>query len=167
MESDNLSRTRDELTLLLDELRSFSANRTAGIHRKCIANLYYAAFHAVRALLFFHGLDTRTHEGTQRLFAAHFVKPGLMPKAHFAMVLDSRRRYRDRYRTGSGSVFDTDTDSDADQENGRRTPAALRECRRDALRVDVAASPAASPPAWARAPPAARVRTSRLPRTMN
>lgn len=82
VESDNLSRSRDELTLLLDELRSFSANRTAGIHRKCIANLYYAAFHAVRALLFFHGLDTRTHEGTQRLFAAHFVKPALMPKAH-------------------------------------------------------------------------------------
>jgi uncharacterized protein (UPF0332 family) len=81
-ESDNLTSARDELGLLLDELRSFAANRGAGIHRKCIANLYYAAFHAVRAMLFYHGLDTRTHEGTQRLFAAHFVKPGLMPKAH-------------------------------------------------------------------------------------
>jgi len=81
-EPDNLSSTRDELTLLLDELRSFAANRAAGVHRKCIANLYYAAFHAVRAMLFYHGLDTRSHEGTQRLFAAHFVKPGRMPKAH-------------------------------------------------------------------------------------
>jgi uncharacterized protein (UPF0332 family) len=81
-ESDNLISTRDEVSLLLDEMRSFAANRDAGIHRKCIANLYYAAFHAVRAMLFYHGLDTRTHEGTQRLFAAHFVKPGLMPKAH-------------------------------------------------------------------------------------
>ena len=81
-EPDNLSGARDELTLLLDELRSFSANRAAGIHRKCIANLYYAAFHAARALLYFHGLESRTHEGTQRLFAAHFVKPGLMPKGH-------------------------------------------------------------------------------------
>jgi uncharacterized protein (UPF0332 family) len=79
---DNLISARDELSLLLDELRSFSANRAAGIHRKCISNLYYAAFHAARALLLFHGLDTRTHEGTQRLFAAHFVKPGLLPKAH-------------------------------------------------------------------------------------
>ncbi|MBK1631042.1 hypothetical protein CKO31_09880 [Thiohalocapsa halophila] len=100
VEPDNLSRSRDELTLLLDELRSFSANRTAGIHRKCIASLYYAAFHAVRALLFFHGLDTRTHEGTQRLFAAHFVKPGLMPKAHLRCLatLESDRLRAD-YQT--------------------------------------------------------------------
>jgi len=42
-EADNLTSARDELGLLLDELRSFAANRGAVIHRKCIANLYYAA----------------------------------------------------------------------------------------------------------------------------
>ncbi len=40
-----------------------------------MSNLYYAAFHAVRALLLADGLETKTHEGTQRLFAAHFAKP--------------------------------------------------------------------------------------------
>ena len=79
---DNLNAAQEELALLLDELRSFAANRNAYIHRKCITNLYYAAFHAVRATLFYHGLDTKTHEGTQRLFAAHFVKPGVLDRAH-------------------------------------------------------------------------------------
>lgn len=75
-EEERLSAIRDELGLLLDELRSFAANRHAGVHRKCISNLYYATFHAVRALLLSHGLEPKTHEGTQRLFAAHFVRPG-------------------------------------------------------------------------------------------
>jgi uncharacterized protein (UPF0332 family) len=79
-EEERLNALRDELGLLKDELRSLSANRRAEIHRKCISNLYYAAFHAVRSLLLSHGLDAKTHEGTQRLFAAHFVKPGLFDK---------------------------------------------------------------------------------------
>lgn len=79
-EEERLSSIRDELCLLLDELRSFVANRSAGVHRKCMSNLYYAAFHAVRALLLADGLETKTHEGTQRLFAAHFVRAGRFAK---------------------------------------------------------------------------------------
>ncbi len=81
-EQERLSAVVDELGLLLDELRSLTANRAAGVHRKCMSNLYYAAFHAVRALLLAHGLEARTHEGTQRLFAAHFVRPGVFPNDH-------------------------------------------------------------------------------------
>jgi uncharacterized protein (UPF0332 family) len=81
-EEERVSAVRDELGLLLDELRSLAANDQAGVHRKSISNLYYAAFHAVRCLLYAHGLDAKTHEGTQRLFAAHFVQPGLFEKAH-------------------------------------------------------------------------------------
>lgn len=80
-EQERLSAVADELGLLQDELRSLAANRAAGVHRKCMSNLYYAAFHAVRALLLAHGLEARTHEGTpvgiQGLFAAHFVRPGV------------------------------------------------------------------------------------------
>jgi uncharacterized protein (UPF0332 family) len=72
----------DELGLLLDDLRSFSANRQVCVHRKCISNLCYAAFHAVRALLFSYGSETKTHEGTQRLFAAHFVRSGAFDRQH-------------------------------------------------------------------------------------
>jgi uncharacterized protein (UPF0332 family) len=81
-EGERLSAVTDELGLLLDELRSFRANRQVGVHRKCISNLYYAAFHAVRALLFGHGMESWTHEGTQRLFAAHFVRPGSFDREH-------------------------------------------------------------------------------------
>jgi uncharacterized protein (UPF0332 family) len=81
-EDERLSAVTDELRLLLDELRSFHANRQVGVHRKCISSLHYAAFHAVRALLFSHGLETKTHEGTQRLFAAHFVRPGAFDREH-------------------------------------------------------------------------------------
>jgi uncharacterized protein (UPF0332 family) len=81
-EDERLSAVTDELGLLLDELRSFRANRQVGVHRKCISNLYFAAFHAVRAILFSHGLESKTHEGTQRLFAAHFVRPGAFDRQH-------------------------------------------------------------------------------------
>jgi len=81
-EDERLSAVADELGLLLDELRSLRANASVGIHRKCIANLYYAAFHTVRALLLSHGLEAKTHEGVQRLFAAHFVKPGAFDRSH-------------------------------------------------------------------------------------
>ena len=111
-QNDNQSAAQDELALLLDELRSFSANRDAGIHRKCITNLYYAAFHAVRALLFWHGFETKSHEGTQRLFAAHFVKPGVMQRAHLKCLatLESdrlRADYQGFYRFDAQDVADS------------------------------------------------------------
>jgi uncharacterized protein (UPF0332 family) len=80
-DDERLSAVADEIGLLLDELRSLAANRSAGVHRKGVTNLYYASVHAVRALLAAHGIEARTDEGTQRLFAAHFVKPGLFDHA--------------------------------------------------------------------------------------
>jgi len=111
-DNNNLSASQDELALLLDELRSFAANRDAGIHRKCITNLYFAAFHSVRALLFWYGFETKSHEGTQRLFAAHFVKPGVMQRAHLKCLarLESdrlRADYQGFYRFDAQDVADS------------------------------------------------------------
>ncbi len=96
-EEERLSAVADELSLLLDELRSCAANRAAQIHRKGVSNLYYASLHAVRALLLAHGLEARTHEGTQRLFAAHFVKPGTFAASHLKTLgrLEADRRRAD------------------------------------------------------------------------
>lgn len=85
-EDERLSAVADELGLLLDELRSLHANASAGIHRKCITNLHYAAFHSARALLLNHGLEAKTHEGVQRLFAAHFVKPGAFDRSNLKVL---------------------------------------------------------------------------------
>jgi len=87
----------DELALLTDELRSLVANLRAGVMRKCISNLYYAGLHAASMLLAAHGLSARTHEGVQRLFAAHFVRTGELPKsaARDLSVLCGRRQAAD------------------------------------------------------------------------
>lgn len=70
----------DRLRMMTDELRSFQANRQAGVHRKCLSNLYYACFHAASLLLEAKGITAKTHEGVNSLFAAHFVKAGLFDK---------------------------------------------------------------------------------------
>src|SRR5205807_550040 len=44
--------------------------------------IYYAAFHAARALLFSSGIAPRSHEALRSMFALHFVKAGKMPAAH-------------------------------------------------------------------------------------
>ncbi len=83
----------DHLTGVDEELRSFVANFKADILRKCVSNLYYACFHATRALLSTKGLYTKTHEGTIRMFSLHFVKSGVVDKrfSSYLSNLESRR----------------------------------------------------------------------------
>lgn len=94
---DRQAAVADELVLLTDEVRSLGANLRAGVMRKCVSNLYYAGLHAAGMLLAAHGLSARTHEGVQRLFAAHFVRSGDFPKtaARDLSVLYGRRQAAD------------------------------------------------------------------------
>ena len=48
-------------------------------YRSCIADLYFATFHAATALLAAKGLRARSHEAAQELLALHFVKPAALP----------------------------------------------------------------------------------------
>jgi uncharacterized protein (UPF0332 family) len=41
-----------------------------------VNRMYYACFYAVNALLIRHGMETKTHAGTQRLFGLNFIKTG-------------------------------------------------------------------------------------------
>ena len=43
-----------------------------------VNRLYYAAFHAVTALLIHNGLHASTHQGVYALLSRHFVKDGIM-----------------------------------------------------------------------------------------
>ena len=70
----------NNLTLLEEELRSFAANVGAGLWRKSVANLYYAAYDATCALLWSKGIKAESHEGAQSMLSLHFVKAGAMPK---------------------------------------------------------------------------------------
>ncbi len=51
-----------------------------GLYSGAINRFYYAAFHAVRALLATKQLDSPKHSGVISLFNREFVKPGLISK---------------------------------------------------------------------------------------
>lgn len=49
---------------------------SVGLHDRALSQLYYAVFHATRALLFTQGLEPRSHRGLRALFRDHFVRTG-------------------------------------------------------------------------------------------
>jgi hypothetical protein len=65
-----------ELQLAEEELRAAHALLGARFARIALSRVYFAVFHAVRALLYSRGLEPRTHTGVQHLFNVHFVKGG-------------------------------------------------------------------------------------------
>ena len=67
------------------------AERWAG----AVSRGYYALFHAVKALLVSQGLEAKTHQGVETLFAQHFIRTGLVERewaAHFVRL----QRYREQ-----------------------------------------------------------------------
>ena len=95
MEAHRLNLARWELEAAHDELRSLLANVAAGVYRKALHNLYFAAFHAVRAHLAAKGIETRTHNAVQMAFSLHFVKPGAVSKGS-AKALSELQAARER-----------------------------------------------------------------------
>jgi uncharacterized protein len=57
-------------------LRAADHLAAAGLHDRATSQLYYAVFHAVRALLFTTGLEPRSHRSLRSLFRQHFVRTG-------------------------------------------------------------------------------------------
>jgi uncharacterized protein (UPF0332 family) len=98
---------RWELAAATDELRSFAANAGAGIPRKALANLYYAAFHMVQALLASRGVVARTHGGVQVAFSLHFVKPGTVSLAS-AKLFSELQAVRERADYQVDLAFDAE-----------------------------------------------------------
>jgi uncharacterized protein (UPF0332 family)/predicted nucleotidyltransferase len=50
-----------------------------GLWGECVSRLYYACYHATRALLFSRGYRFSNHRGVQMLFNQHFAHTGLIP----------------------------------------------------------------------------------------
>ncbi len=65
-----------ELAAADEELRAAEHLIAAGLARIAVGRAYFAAFHAVRALLYADDLAPRSHGGVQHLFNVHFVKTG-------------------------------------------------------------------------------------------
>jgi uncharacterized protein (UPF0332 family) len=75
---EKLTLAQSELRLAAENLAAAPLLARAGFFRVGISNLYYAAHHAVSALLAAHGLEAGSHEGVQTQFGLHFVKPGAL-----------------------------------------------------------------------------------------
>lgn len=86
-----------------DELAAAEALLAAGHPRVALTRSYFAAFHAVRALLFRAGLQPQSHRGVHALFHAHFVRTGTYDSAT-AAVLARLQKYREEadYSVGFG-----------------------------------------------------------------
>ncbi len=90
---ENLSLATTEVELAEQAWRAALLLRDEGLARPAVTQSYYAALHAVNALLVAHGLRPTTHDGSQTLFALHFVKPGAVQAAlgkRFAQLYSQR-----------------------------------------------------------------------------
>jgi uncharacterized protein (UPF0332 family) len=65
----------------------------SGYLRAAVSRLYYACFHAVEALLWTEGLESKKHAGIRSLFEQHWVASGKLPREmgkFYHHLLDSR-----------------------------------------------------------------------------
>ena len=71
--------------------------RTAGLWNNLAGRLYYAAFHAVSALLIHDHHNVGTHQGAVIMFNQYYIKTGILPKEDgtFYSQLQSMREKSD------------------------------------------------------------------------
>ncbi len=75
-----------ELGIADEELRAAEHLLSAALPRVALTRAYFAAFHAIRGLLYAEDLAPRSHEGVQHLFNVHFVKTGRFEPAASRLV---------------------------------------------------------------------------------
>ena len=66
----------DELRLAASALRSAEALLQLELTPDAASRIYYAAFHAARALLYSIGIEAHSHSGIRTLVSRHFVREG-------------------------------------------------------------------------------------------
>lgn len=97
--------TTEELATAREELGIAEELLAAGHSRVAITRLYFALFHAVRALLYSHGHEPRSHGGVKTLFGRHFVKEGDFTAAD-ARLLTRLHGYRQEADYSVAIAFD-------------------------------------------------------------
>ena len=77
---EKLKLAEAELQLAAENLAAAALVAGNQLYRNAVTDLYYAAYHAVVALLAAHGIETASHDGVQAQFGLHFVKTGALDK---------------------------------------------------------------------------------------
>ena len=73
---EGLLRARGEFTRSREELDAARLLHERRFYFKSVSSSYYAIYHAAKALLLLKGVDPRTHEGVERMFALYYIKTG-------------------------------------------------------------------------------------------
>jgi uncharacterized protein (UPF0332 family) len=100
----------DIVNLVLSKLISFNLNYGAANYRECVVNLYFAYEGLIKYLLAVKGFFPQSHEGTQILFARHFVKEGALPKKIYNYLTNLYMRRKDADYRGFISFSQEDID---------------------------------------------------------
>jgi uncharacterized protein (UPF0332 family) len=77
-----------------EELRVAAQIIDGGSPRVAMTRIYYAIFHAVRALLYVENLEPRTHHGTFTVFRQRFVQTGEY-EVGVSLQISKLQRYRE------------------------------------------------------------------------
>ena len=77
---EKLKLAETELQLAAENLAAATIVAHNGLYRNAVKDLYYAAYHAVVALLADHGIETSSRDRVQAMFGLHFVKAGVVDK---------------------------------------------------------------------------------------
>jgi uncharacterized protein (UPF0332 family) len=91
--ANRAANARAEIAAARDALRVAEAALGLGIRRDAMSRLYYAVFHAARALLLLEGVEPKTHAGVARMLAEHLVRPGKLD-AHAGLLVTRLQAYR-------------------------------------------------------------------------
>ena len=76
----------DEMRRARESLRAAEVLAREALYADAVSDAYYAAFHAVRALLLSLGEEPRSHRGALHLFNVHFVRTGKVDARHLSTL---------------------------------------------------------------------------------
>lgn len=103
-EKNKKMNTKDEWAMSQKAFRAAEVLLDEDLSDQAVSRIYYAAFHAAKALLFTKGLEAKTHQGVGRLFNLHFIKEGTLD-IKFSRILSETQKDREDADYFSEYVF--------------------------------------------------------------
>jgi uncharacterized protein (UPF0332 family) len=96
-----------ELRRADEELQAARALVAGALLRPAMTRVYYAAFHAARALLFAKGLEPRSHAGILHLLNVHYIRANHL-EPRWSRTLARLQKFREEADYGGEFVLDED-----------------------------------------------------------
>lgn len=103
-EKNKKMNAKDEWTMSQHAMKAAEVLLKEDLPDQAVSRIYYAAFHAAKALLLTQGLEAKTHQGLGRLFSLHFIKTGIID-TKFSRILSETQKDREDADYFSEYVF--------------------------------------------------------------